>query len=256
MARYRLLISYDGTPFVGWQVQPNGVSIQGLIEKGLYRLLGEKIRIVGAGRTDSGVHALGQVAHFDIDEMIDTTLLARQLNGLLPREIRILHCALVLPTFHAQRSATSKEYHYHLWLEREISPFVRLYRHHIRKPCSPPLLREAAQRFVGKHDFATFANVGSKVTTTERTIFRLDIIPQEGGLRLEFEGDGFLYKMVRNIVGTLVEVATEKRPLEAIETLFAAKDRRATGVAAPPQGLFLVRVDYPTRFTEHSLSEE
>lgn len=244
MAKYKLTLSYDGTDYVGWQIQPNGISIQGLLEEALTTLLGENTRIYGAGRTDAGAHALGQSAHFLSEETIDCEQTLRSLNGMLPYDIRILELIPVPDTFHAQYSAIGKEYHYHLWLGQTVSPFVRLYRHHIGYPLDLSRMRQATRAFVGTHDFATFANLGSSVKTTVRTIKRLDLVEQEGGARLEFEGGGFLYKMVRNIVGTLIDAANGRKELEEIRALLEAKDRRAAGIAAPARGLFLVKVNY------------
>lgn len=247
MFKYKIILSYDGTRFSGWQFQLNAPSIQGCIEEALAKVLKQHARVVGAGRTDAGVHALGQTAHFAHAELLDCRRLLQALNGLLPHDIRIKEVVAAPIDFHAQHSALGKIYHYHLWLERIIDPFLRLYRLHYSRPIHLSLLKEAAQRFIGKRDFATFANLGSsEQITTVRTISRLDVVEQEGGCRLEFEGDGFLYKMVRTIVGTLLDVAIGKRSLDDIETLFAAKDRRAAGMAVFPSGLFLVRVHYPS----------
>lgn len=245
MTKYKATLSYDGTSYCGWQIQPNGISIQSLIEKALSLLTREKVAVVGAGRTDAGVHALGQVAHFEILQNIDCNRFLGQLNGILPADIRIKELSPVDQDFHARFSAIGKEYYYHLWLEHAVDPFYRLYCHRPRFEISLPLLQEAATYFVGRHDFATFANVGGSAKTSERTIQRIDIVQQKGGVRLEFEGDGFLYKMIRNIVGTLLEVSSGKRPLTTLHTLFAAKDRRCAGMAAPAKGLFLVNVRYP-----------
>ena len=242
-------IAYDGTRYSGWQVQPGSPSIQGTIEKALFTLLRKPIRVIGAGRTDAGVHARGQTAHFSAPSPCNANQIRHALNGMLPEDIRIYELEPTLDTFHAQISALSKEYHYHLWLEKVIDPFVSRYRHHF---CfdrfSLHRLNEAAQDFVGTHNFATFANVGGKVISTVRTIKRLTLVPQEGGIRLEFEGDGFLYKMVRNIVGTLLEISLGKRSRGDIPSLFLAQDRRAAGPSASPKGLFLMRVDYPDHF--------
>lgn len=254
--KYRLLISYDGTPYSGWQIQPNSVSIQELIETALSTLLKREIRVVGAGRTDAGVHAFGQTAHFSFEQTLDCQKVLYALNGMLPQEIRIKELAPTLETFHAQYSALSKEYHYHLWLEPVIDPFYRLYRHRCSSSkFSLSLLQEALPYFIGTHDFATFANVGGSVKSSVRTLTRLECLPQEGGIRLEFEGNGFLYKMVRNIVGTLLEVALQKREASEIPDLFAAKDRRVAGMAAPARGLFLVRINYPSKFLNSSGNE-
>ncbi|MFZ0565109.1 MAG: 2-C-methyl-D-erythritol 4-phosphate cytidylyltransferase [Chlamydiales bacterium] len=248
--KYRLHIAYDGTAYSGWQLQPNAISIQGLIENNLNILLKKETRVIGAGRTDAGVHALKQVAHFTHTSSIDVEQVRHSLNALLPPDIRIKALEPTLDSFHAMYSAVSKEYHYHIWLEPTITPFLRLYRHHCPRLASLDLLKEGAARFVGTHDFKTFANVGSEVKATVRTLHRLDVYEEEGGVRLEFEGDGFLYKMVRNIVGTLLEIATQKRKLEEIDLLFEAKDRRRAGVPAPARGLFLKQVNYPSHFQD------
>lgn len=246
-------ISYDGRCYSGWQIQPNAPSIQEEIERALTTFLGSKTRLIGAGRTDAGVHARGQHAHFTSEQVIDyeRTLLA--LNGLLPHEIRI-HKVLPVPaTFHAQYSACGKIYHYNIWSEHIIDPFVRHFRTHVRHKLNMPLLKEACTKFIGEHDFTTFANVGSSVKTSVRHITRLDCIEQAGGFRLEFEGTGFLYKMVRNIVGVLLDIATGRICIDEIDQLFAAKDRRAIGMSASPTGLFLMNVLYPEReMKEHA----
>lgn len=247
MARYKLLISYDGTLYAGWQLQPNATSIQGLVESALERFFKSPLRVTGASRTDSGVHALGQVAHFTTDLEFECSALLKALNGMLPYDVRILSLELIGDDFHAQYSSTGKEYHYHVCMERIIAPFHRLYRHHFYYPSSLPLMREAAKKFIGTHDFASFTNAGSTVTSTVRTITRLDIIEEPGGIRFEFEGNGFLYKMVRNIVGLLLDIGRGKRAIEEIEPLFEAKDRRKAAMAAPGKGLFLIKVHYASK---------
>ncbi|MCH9627326.1 MAG: tRNA pseudouridine synthase A [Chlamydiales bacterium] len=244
MPKYQLTLSYDGTDYVGWQVQSAGKSIQGLLEEALSILLKNQLRVIGAGRTDAGTHAHAQSAHFEVDQAIDCALVQRALNGMLPHDIRVLQLHPVADSFHAQYSATGKEYHYHLWLEPIVAPFVRRYRHHIPYPLDLNCLQAAAQTFMGTHDFATFANLGSSVKTTVRTLNRIDLVEQEGGVRLEFEGNGFLYKMVRNLVGTLVEVGAGKREVAEMQQLLDAQDRRVAGIAAPARGLFLVKVNY------------
>lgn len=244
MPRYLLEISYDGTAYAGWQVQPHSISIQGLIEKALAKFLKGATRLIGAGRTDAGVHALGQKAHFTCSEKVSLHTLVRALNAMLPFDIRILSACEVEETFHAQLSATRKEYHYHISLTPTVSPFLRLYRHHVPWPLCRSLLEKGAARFIGTHDFGSFANLGSKVVSTVRTLYRLEILEQEGGLRLEVEGNGFLYKMVRNITGTLLEVGAKKRSLESLDHLFTHPHRSFGGAAAPAKGLFLVKVTY------------
>lgn len=243
--RYKIHVCYDGTGFSGWQIQPNAVTIQGMLEEKLVLILKKKVRVIGAGRTDAGVHALEQVAHFDVDAELECVDLLHRLNGMLPPTIRLLKFVPVGDLFHAQISATRKIYHYHIWLESILNPFLRPYRHHIRCQFSLEKLKEASKFLVGTHDFATFTNAGSCVRSTVRTMFRLDIVEQEGGVRAEFEADGFLYKMVRNIMGTLIEVGAGKRDISDINELLNQKNRTLAAAAAPAKGLFLVRVNYP-----------
>jgi tRNA pseudouridine38-40 synthase len=288
---YRLDIAYDGTEFSGWQIQNNDPSIQGAIETALHTITRQTVRVVGAGRTDAGVHALGQVAHLRIASPPPPGSLKKALNGLLPPSIRILNVAEAPEGFHAQKSAIKKEYHYHICFGDVVLPFIRPYVWHYRRHAldSTPkncrcdhallkigadftgstigggvrvradtsylkaidlsLLEEAAQRFVGEHDFLAYANApghGCTKKTTVRTLYRVDVIRTDMGVRLEFEGNGFLYKMVRNITGMMVGVATGRRRLEEIDEVFLSKDRRRAEPAAPPQGLFLMRVCYPS----------
>lgn len=244
MNKYKLTLSYDGTHYSGWQAQANGVSIQTLVEQALGTALRAEVALIGSGRTDSGVHALAQTAHFCVGGPVDLYRLLASLNGLLPRDIRVERVEAAPHDFHARYSAKSKTYFYHLHLESSHDSFKRLYSLHVPCPIDLALLRQAAGCFVGTHDFTSFTNEGGEVQDKVRTLFRLDVAEEPGGVRLEFEGDGFLYKMVRTIVGTLLEVASRKRALEEIPALFAAKDRRRAGPAAPAHGLFLVQVDY------------
>lgn len=245
---YKLVIAYDGTNYSGWQIQPNAISIQELIQNALKIFLRREVTVIGSGRTDAGVHAMGQVAHFKCDLKVDLFPLLRSLNGILPRDIRVLEVAQVPLDFHSQRSAISKTYHYHLYLDKVQDPFRRLYSFHVHSPCNVDLLKQASALFVGTHDFTSFANEaheGCAANDPVRTIEKLEIIQEPGGIRLEFTADGFLYKMVRNIVGMLLEVASGKRLITEIPHVFEAKDRKKAGPAASPQGLFLMYVDYP-----------
>lgn len=247
--KYRMVIAYEGSAFSGWQIQPNAPSIQEELEKAIATLLGHHTRVIGSGRTDAGVHAVGQVAHFMTENAIDIERFHRSLNGLLPHTIRVMLFEEAPEDFHAQYSAIAKTYHYHLHLDRIEDPFRRPYHLQVFRSIDRELLKEAAQQFVGTHDFSSFANEahsGAAAKNPVRTLHRLDVI-EEGpsAIRLEFEGNGFLYKMVRNIVGMLLEVSTGKREIGDIVKLFAAKDRRLAGRAASPKGLFLMQVDYP-----------
>lgn len=247
LQNYKMTLAYDGCQYSGWQVQLNAVSIQSVIQDALKVILREDISLIGSGRTDAGVHALGQVAHFKYHRNIDLFRCLGSLNGLLPRDIRILDIKQVPLDFHAQHSAIGKTYYYHVDCNLVQIPFRRMYRLHVREKIDFNLLQDATKLFLGTHDFTSFANEAHKgcaAYDAVRTIKRLDFILEDGGFRFEFEADGFLYKMVRNIVGTLLEVATGKRAITEIVLIFAAKDRRLAGEAAPPHGLFLVNVQY------------
>lgn len=246
--KYKVTLAYDGTHYHGWQIQSNGIAIQEILQTKIQQVTQTDTHLIGAGRTDTGVHAKGQVAHFVVKAPLNLFRLQHALNRLLPADIRIAEIVEVPITFHARYSATGKIYHYHLHLEKNRDPFVHHYSWHIREYVDLDLLRMAAQLFIGSHDFTTFANDclrGAAARDAVRSIYRLDVVVQEGGVRLEFCGNGFLYKMVRNIVGTLVSVAIGKLPISEIPRLFAAKDREQAGKGAPPQGLFLMHVNYP-----------
>jgi tRNA pseudouridine38-40 synthase len=246
--KYKLTIGYDGTNYSGWQIQTDKVvSIQSLIQNALETILREKISLFGSGRTDAGVHAIAQIAHFSCESIFAIHKLRHSLNSLLPKDIRIEMIEEVESQFHARYSAIGKTYHYHMHLGAVQNPFRRLYALHIPYPIDRSLLKESAKYFIGTHDFSSFANDGKKGSAAKnaiRTIKRLDVIEEGNTLRLEFEGNGFLYKMVRNIVGTLLEIATGKMKIDELAALFAAKDRRNAPAAAAAHGLFLVKVDY------------
>lgn len=247
LKNYKIIISYDGTHYAGWQVQPNGLSVQEVLQNTLHQFLQEKVQVTGSGRTDAGVHALGQTAHFHFPKELDTRKFLGSANALLPGDIRILDILEVPIDFHARYSAVSKCYHYHLWLERFQSPFDRLYSYHVKEKIDLQLLRTATNSFIGTHDFKAFANSaesGAAAHDSIRTLYRIDMIERPGGYVLQFEGDGFLYKMVRNLVGTLLDVAKGKIPLEHIPSIIESRDRRLAGQAAPPHGLFLASVKY------------
>lgn len=248
MYTYKLTISYEGTVYSGWQMQSNAPSIQQTIVDRLKVILkNSEVVLIGSGRTDAGVHALNQVAHFRHSNAIDLRRLQRALNGMLPSDIRIKSIESVSSDFHAQYSAKGKEYHYHLYLDPIMDPFRRHHCWHCYEKIDLQILKEASKLFIGTHNFTSFSNKAEKGAAAKnpvRTIYRLDICEEDGGVRLEFEGNGFLYKMVRNIVGTLVNVAKGKRPISDIPRIFNEKNRQQASNAAPPQGLFLVRVHY------------
>lgn len=243
-----MIVMYDGTSFNGWQVQPNGTTIQQKIQEAIHTVTKEDAAVIGSGRTDAGVHALGQTAHFKLSKEIDLFRFQHSLNGLLPKEIRIQEMAIAPETFHAQYSALRKTYRYQVCLSRYQSPFTRLYSWHFVEKADLSLLKKAAADLLGTHDFTSFANEAHAGTASRdpiRTLYRLDMIETADGIVFELEADGFLYKMVRNIIGTLFDIAKGKIPVDAIPGILAAKDRRRAGSAAPPHGLFLLKVDYP-----------
>jgi len=244
---YKITISYDGKNYSGWQIQSSKNSIQEMIQKALNKTLQEDIKIIGAGRTDAQVHALGQVANFKTIKQIDTSKMCYSLNCILPKDIRILKIEEVDLSFHARFSASSKVYRYHISLSDIQDPFSRFYSYKPQKKLDILLLEIATKYFLGTHDFSAFANKqnkGSAKNKPIKTMKRLDLIKNKDEIILEFEASGFLYKMVRNIVGTLLDVATKKIPLEMIEKIFATKDRKKASKPAPAHGLFLVRVNY------------
>lgn len=247
MNKYKLHITYDGTNYSGWQQQLGAISIQQLVQDAVRTLVKEEVHVIGSGRTDAGVHALDQVAHFQCEQPQDTGHLLKALNGILPKDIRVKSVSLADSDFHAQRSAITKEYHYRLSLGPYTSPFERQYVWHVPYRIDRALLDEACKLFVGTHDFRSFANsghMGAAAKNSVRTITCCEAQPTESGLTLVFKGNGFLYKMVRNITGMLIAVASGKKTLEDIPKTFAAKDRRVAPTSAPPQGLFLVKVTY------------
>lgn len=244
---YKMVIAYDGTNYAGWQIQPNALTVQEIIENKMCIILQEKVAIRGSGRTDANVHAEGQVAHFFSNAKIDCRRFIYSLNALLPKDIRIKDVSLVSNSFHAQYSAISKIYHYHIHQDLISNPFSYRYSWHVHYKLDLDRLKNAIPFFLGTHDFAAFANEadrGVSAYDSTRTIHRIDLIYVKGGFRLEFEGDGFLYKMVRNLTGFLIEVARGKREASEIPDILKSKDRRLAGPAAPPEGLFLMQVNY------------
>jgi tRNA pseudouridine38-40 synthase len=244
---YKITIAYEGTHYHGWQIQPNGVSIQAIIEETLQTVSRQPVKIIGSGRTDAGVHALGQVAHFHLEKALDIERVLFSLNSLLPKDIRIISLEAPAAPFHAQHHAQSKIYRYHLYLDKVLNPFRRAYVWHIPAQFKREKLLEASRYLLGTHDFTSFSNEAHKGVAAKdpiRTIHRIDIIEEEGGIALEFEGDGFLYKMVRNMVGLLVDCAIGKKEPSEIPEILKAKNRTKGSMAAPAQGLFLVKVLY------------
>jgi tRNA pseudouridine38-40 synthase len=247
MRNLRLSLQYDGTDFVGWQRQRTGVSVQGLLEDALKPIEGRAVTLHGAGRTDAGVHALGQVASVMLASDLPDQTLARALNAVLPPEVRVLGVQEVEAGFHARFSARAKTYEYRIVNAPLVSAFVYRYVWHVPRPLDIEAMRAAAEPLVGLHDFAGFQAAGSAVATTERTIVALEI--EEGGgydlpMVVRITGDGFLRHMVRNIVGTLVEVGSGRWDPWRLLAVLDSRDRAQAGPTAPPHGLFLAHVAY------------
>ena len=245
MRTIKLVVQYDGGDYVGWQRQGKGVSVQGLIEEALTTIDGAPVTLHGAGRTDAGVHAIGQVASARVASPIEDWQLIRALNAHLPDAIRVTELTTVPDAFHARFSATAKTYEYRIWNGRTVPPFVRRYAWHVIEPLNLPLMEQASQAIPGEHDFAAFRSARSMNHTTVRRItsagWRRD---GEHTLVFEIGGQGFLRYMVRSLVGTLVEIGRGQRPVGDVARLLAAPDRTQAGRTAPALGLFLMRVEY------------
>jgi tRNA pseudouridine38-40 synthase len=247
MRTLKLTIQYDGTEYVGWQRQSNGQSIQALLEDALAPIEGTPVTVHGAGRTDAGVHAMAQVASVAVANVLEPPTLVRALNAVLPADVRVLGVEEAEAEFHARFSARAKTYEYRIVNAPLVSAFLHRYAWHVPQPLDMEAMRTAAGPLVGRHDFAGFQAAGSAVATTERTILDLDF--EDGGgydlpLVLRITGDGFLRHMVRNIVGTLVEVGVGRWDPWRLLAVLDSKDRVQAGPTAPPHGLFLTRVTY------------
>jgi len=243
---FRLTLEYDGTAFEGWQVQPGGRrTIQGSLEDALARVTGRRVRVVGSGRTDAGVHARGQVASVRVETQLDAARLLRALNGVLPADVAVVDAARAPDDFHARRDARSKLYRYRIWNGADPSPLRARFSHWVPPVLDLEAMAQAARACSGRHDFASFQAAGSNVQTSVRTLSRLDVKGESRGeISILVEGDGFLRHMVRNLAGTLVDVGLGRRAPDSMAALLAARDRRRAGRTAPAAGLTLLRVSY------------
>ncbi|WP_078060603.1 tRNA pseudouridine(38-40) synthase TruA [Desulfotomaculum copahuensis] len=247
MRNIKLIIAYDGTGYHGFQEQRGSglKTVQEVLEKSLSRLAGRSVRVIGAGRTDAGVHARGQVVNFDAAGWnIPLERVALAVNGLLPPDIAVLKAAEVEEGFHARFSSTAKTYCYTLYNSRVPSPFYHRYSLFVPRPLDLAAMQAAAGQLVGEHDFASFQAVGTPVKTTVRTLYNAEVGAEADLVRLIFRGNGFLYNMVRIMAGTLLEVGLGKRPSGEIAAILAARDRTRAGPTVPPRGLCLEEVEY------------
>lgn len=243
MRNLKLTIQYDGTKYCGWQKQPNSSGIQGTIEYAIYEITKEKVNIIGSGRTDAGVHALGQVANLKTNSNIPAARIPDALNAKLPKDISIIDCQEVSDDFHSRYSATGKIYRYLIYNKPYRSPLYKDISYHVRYDLDIEKMRVEAQSLLGTHEFKGFMSSGSSVKDTVRTIHNISIEESGDLIALEVEGNGFLYNMVRIIVGTLVDIGRGRidKPLEEI---IASQDRGEAGHTAPAHGLFLKKVHY------------
>ena len=261
MPTFKITLAYDGTNYVGWQRQASGTSIQGLIEDALRELDGREVVLHGAGRTDAGVHALGQVASCALDRAIESGVLLRALNARLPLDIRVVSAETAAPDFHARFGAIEKTYRYRIHNAEVVNPFERHYAWHVFGPLDVEAMDTAARVLEGRHDFAAFQTGSGTTRTTERTVTRSRVIRTDlehsgVGVRVprvlrdgdlivyEITGDGFLRHMVRAMAGTLVEIGRGRWPIERMREALDSRDRGRAGPTAPACGLFLVGVEY------------
>ncbi len=246
MTRYKLMIAYDGTAYAGWQIQPDGRTIQGELESAIHKISGQKkVRVESSGRTDTGVHARAQVAHVDLEKPMPVRKLLEGCNALLDEDIRVLKASRVQPEFHARFSAIGKEYRYFIWNGDVLPPHVRNQRTWVRKPLNVAAMKKAAALLEGKHDFAAFtANPNREVNGTIRNLSVLKVSQKGREIVITARSNGFLYKMVRSLAGFLIRVGNEEIPPESASKILHSKVRTAVVPTAAPQGLFLWRVFY------------
>ena len=250
MRRIQLIIEYDGTKYAGWQRQENALAVQQVVEEKLSRLTRERIVIHGASRTDAGVHAMGQSAHFDTESRIPGEKFSYALNTMLPPDVRIRDSREVPESFHARFSTKGKRYRYLFHAHPHASAIHRLTRAHVIYPLDVELMQREAQALVGTHDFAAYAASGSVVKDTVRTIYRADVTREGDEVKLIVEGNGFLYNMVRIIAGTLVGVGSGKLEPGAFAKAIETGNRLDLGVTAPAHGLTLIEVFYDPKDLE------
>ncbi len=245
MKRVRIVVAYDGTNYCGWQIQPNGITIEEVLNERLRKLTGEDIRIIGASRTDSGVHALGNVAVFDTESSIPPERMAYALNQRLPEDIVIVRSDEVASDWHPRyQDQVMKTYEYHICNSPVPNPIRRLYSTYVSFPMDIGKMQKGAEYLVGEHDFASFCNIKTNVEDTVRTITSLEVFKSGEEITIRVTGNGFLYNMVRIIAGTLIRVGRGFYTPERVKQILEERERTAAGVTAPPNGLVLVSIEY------------
>ena len=243
--RIRITVAYDGTDYCGWQVQPNGITVEEVLNKAISRLTGEDIHVIGASRTDSGVHALGNVAVFDTQSSIPPERMAYALNQRMPEDIVIVRSEEVPADWHPRyQEDITKTYEYHIYNARVPNPLKRRTCDFVSFPMDIERMRAGAGYLVGEHDFVSFCNVRTNVEDTVRVVNRIDIRQDGEDIVIEIEGTGFLYNMVRIIAGTLIRVGRGFYEPEKVKEILEAKKRTEAGITAPPQGLVLKEIRY------------
>ena len=245
MKRVKLTVAYDGTNYCGWQVQPNGLAVQEVLNRCLSEFLGEQITTIGASRTDAGVHALGNVAVFDTEARMPADRISYALNTRLPEDIKIRESREVPLDFHPRFQQTVKTYEYKIYNQRFPDPTRRLYTYFYYYPLDVKKMQEAADYLVGEHDFKSFSTYKPEVESTVRTIYDLQVERQEDVITIRIRGNGFLYNMVRIIAGTLIRVGGGVYPPGQVQTILEGKNRELAGETARPEGLTLVKIEYP-----------
>lgn len=244
MKNIKLLIEYDGTEYHGWQYQTNARTIQGEMLKAIKKITGKDVNLIGAGRTDAGVHAKGQVANFVIDTKIPVQRLPYALNSLLPDDIVVKGADIVEEYFHARKNATGKEYRYYILNSEQPSALLRNYVYHFKYRLNLDDMKRGADLLIGTHDFSAFKASGSEVASSVRTIRRLELNTIDEMIELVIEANGFLYNMVRIIAGTLLLVGVGKINWSDISYIIESRNRNRAGPTLPPQGLYLYKVFY------------
>lgn len=249
MKRIMLVVAYDGTKYCGWQIQPNGITIEEVLNRALTELLREPITVTGASRTDSGVHAMGNVAVFDTETRIPGEKISYALNQRLPEDIVIRESREVEGDFHPRRCVSTKTYCYKILNSRFPLPTERLYSYFVYYPLQEELMREGAVHLIGEHDFKSFCSAGSQVADTTRTIYGIQIERQGEAITIRISGNGFLYNMVRIIAGTLIRVGLGAMPPSEVKEILEKKDRSFAGPKAPAQGLILEKIEYSNKIS-------